>query len=212
MISRSSRQAERGKDARNVGFLWKTKLGWGRIQRINHIARDEPVTYSTLGSRRSSILAVKPIPDGYATVTPYLYVRDAARAIDFYAKAFGAIEIYRLANPGGKIGQAEILIGTSRIMLADEFPEMNVKGPQSLEGTSVSFLIYVEDVDARFDRAIAPGATVLRPLKDQFYGDRSGTLADPFGHSWTIATHVEDVLPEEMQARFEAAMRSPGDA
>jgi len=156
-------------------------------------------------------MAVKPIPDGYATVTPYLYVRDAARAIDFYAKAFGAIELYRLPNPGGKIGHAEILIATSRIMLADEFPEMNVKGPQSLEGTSVSFLIYVEDVDARFDRAIAPGATVLRPLKDQFYGDRSGTLADPFGHSWTIATHVEDVLPEEMQARFEAAMRSPGD-
>ena len=145
-------------------------------------------------------MAVKPIPDGYATVTPYLYVRGAARAIDFYSKAFGAIELYRLANPDGRIGHAEILIGTSRIMLADEFPEMNVKGPQSLEGTSVSFLIYVEDVDARFDRAIAAGATVLRPLKDQFYGDRSGTLADPFGHSWTIATHVEDVSPEEMQA------------
>jgi len=149
-------------------------------------------------------MAVKPIPDGYATVTPYLYVRDAARAIDFYAKAFGAIELYRLANPGGKIGHAEILIGTSRIMLADEFPEMNVKGPQSLKGTSVSFLIYVEDVDAQFDHAIAAGATVLRPLKDQFYGDRSGTLADPFGHSWTIATHVEDVSPAEMKARFES--------
>ena len=146
-------------------------------------------------------MAVKPIPDGYATVTPYLYVRDAARAIDFYSKAFGAIELYRLANPDGRIGHAEILIGTSRIMLADEFPEMNVKGPQSLEGTSVSFLIYVEDVDAQFDRAIVAGATVLRPLKDQFYGDCSGTLADPFGHSWTIATHVEDVSPEEMQAR-----------
>ena len=164
-------------------------------------------------------MAVKPIPDGYATVTPYLYVRDAARAIDFYSKAFGAIELYRLANPDGRIGHAEILIGTSRIMLADEFPEMNVKGPQSLEGTSVSFLIYVEDVDARFDRAIAAGATVLRPLatvlrplKDQFYGDRSGTLADPFGHSWTIATHVEDVSPEEMQARFEVVIKPPGNA
>ncbi len=101
----------------------------------------------------------------------HLYVRDAARAIDFYSKAFGAIELYRLANPDGRMGHAEILIGTSRIMLADEFPEMNVKGPQSLEGTSVSFLIYVEDVDAQFDRAIAAGATVLGPLKDQM--DRS---------------------------------------
>ena len=153
-------------------------------------------------------MAVKPIPDGYATVTPHLYVRDAARAIDFYSKAFGAIELYRLANPDGRIGHAEILIGTSRIMLADEFPEMNVKGPQSLEGTSVSFLIYVEDVDAQFDRAIAAGATVLRPLKDQFYGDRSGTLADPFGHSWTIATHIEDVSPEEMQARFRSRYKT----
>jgi len=157
-------------------------------------------------------MAVKPIPEGYATVTPYLYVRDAARAIDFYTKAFAAIELYRMANPDGRIGHAEILIGTSRIMLADEFPEMNVKGPQSLEGTSVGFLIYVEDVDARFDRAIAAGATVLRPLKDQFYGDRSGTLADPFGHSWTIATHVEDVSPEEIQSRFASTMKHPEGA
>ena len=156
---------------RGQELLWKTRLGWGRIQRTNRIAGDEPITCSTLESPRSSIMAVKPIPDGYATVTPYLYVRDAARAIDFYSKAFGAIELYRLANPDGRIGHAEILIGTSRIMLADEFPEMNVKGPQSLEGTSVSFLIYVEDVDAQFDRAIAAGATVLRPLKDQM--DRS---------------------------------------
>jgi PhnB protein len=157
-------------------------------------------------------MAVKPIPDGYGTITPYLYIKDAARAIDFYVKAFGAIELYRLADPGGKIGHAEILIGTSRIMLADEFPERNVRGPQSLGGTSVSFLIYVEDVDARFDRAIAAGATMLRAVKDQFYGDRSGTLADPFGHSWTIATHVEDVSPEEMKARFEAAMKPAADA
>ncbi len=172
----------------------------------------EPKTLLTLVCRRISNMAVKPIPDGYATVTPYLYVRDAARAIDFYTKAFAAIELYRLASPDGRIGHAEILIGTSRIMLADEFPEMNVKGPQSLEGTSVGFLIYVEDVDARFDRAIAAGATVVRPLKDQFYGDRSGSLADPFGHSWTIATHVEDVSPEEIQSRFAAAMKPPGDA
>jgi PhnB protein len=157
-------------------------------------------------------MAVKPIPDGYGTVTPYLYIKDAARAIDYYRTAFGAIELYRLADPGGRIGHAEILIGTSRIMLADEFPEMNVRGPQSLGGTSVSFLIYVEDVDASFDRAIAAGATVLRAVKDQFYGDRSGTLSDPFGHSWTIATHVEDVSPEEMKARFEAAMKPAGNA
>jgi PhnB protein len=156
-------------------------------------------------------MAAKPIPDGYATVTPYLHVRNAARAIDFYAKAFGAIELYRLGNPDGRIGHAEILIGTSRIMLADEFPEMNVKGPQSLEGTSVSFMIYVHDVDAQFDRALAAGGTVLRPLMDQFYGDRSGTLTDPFGHSWTIATHVEDVSPEEMQARYADAMKPHGN-
>ena len=157
-------------------------------------------------------MAVKPIPDGYATVTPYLHVRNAAKAIEFYAKAFGAIELYRLGDPSGRIGHAEILIGTSRIMLADEFPEMNVKGPQSLEGTSVSFLIYVEDADVQFDRALAAGATVVKPLQDQFYGDRSGTLVDPFGHSWTIATHVEDVPPEEMQARYAAAMKSHGEA
>jgi PhnB protein len=155
-------------------------------------------------------MAVQPIPDGYGTVTPYLIVRDAARAIEYYKEAFGAIELHRLADPRGRIGHAEILIGTSRIMLADEFPEMNIRGPQSLGGTSVSFLIYAEDVDAKFDHAITAGAKVLRPVKDQFYGDRSGTLADPFGHSWTIATHIEDVPPEEMKARFEAAMK-PAD-
>jgi PhnB protein len=153
-------------------------------------------------------MAAKPIPDGYGTVTPYLYIKGASRAIEFYNQALGATELYRLADPGGKVGHAEIQIGTSRIMLADEFPEMNVRGPESLGGTSVSFLIYVDDVDSRFDHAVAAGATVLRPVKDQFYGDRSGTLQDPFGHSWTLATHKEDVSLEEIQNRAAAAMGS----
>jgi PhnB protein len=152
-------------------------------------------------------MALKPIPDGYGTVTPYLIVKDASRAIEFYAKAFGAIELYRLADPTGKVGHAEILIGTSRIMLADEFPEMDIRGPESLQGTSVGFLIYDEDVDAKFNHVIALGATVLRPVKDQFYGDRSGTLKDPFGHKWTIATHKEDLSPEDVQKRFEDVMK-----
>ena len=157
-------------------------------------------------------MAVKPIPDGYATVTPYLYIRDAAGAIEFYKTAFGATELFRMVGPGGRIGHAELQIGNSRIMLADEFPEMNVRGPESLGGTSVSFLIYVEKVDSEFDRAVAAGAKVLRPVKDQFYGDRSGTLADPFGHSWTIATHVEDVSSDEMKRRSEAATQPAGEA
>ena len=152
-------------------------------------------------------MPVKSIPDGYHTATPYLIVRGAAQALDFYQAAFGATELYRLPDPSGRIGHAEIQIGDSRLMLADEFPEMGVRGPQSLNGTSVSILLYVEDVDARFQQAITAGATVTRPLKDQFYGDRSGTMTDPFGHQWTIATHKEDVSPEEMQTRYEAMMK-----
>ena len=154
-------------------------------------------------------MPVKSIPDGYHTATPYLIVRGAAQALDFYEAAFGATELYRLPDPSGRIGHAEIQIGDSRLMLADEFPEMGVRGPQSLNGTSVSILLYVEDVDARFQQAITAGATVTRPLKDQFYGDRSGTMTDPFGHQWTIATHKEDVSPEEMQTRYEAMMKKP---
>jgi PhnB protein len=152
-------------------------------------------------------MAVNPIPDGYYTVTPYLYVRGAARALEFYKKAFGAIELMRFADPSGRVGHAEIKIGNSPIMLADEFPEMGVRGPQSIGGTSSSIVLYVEDVDARFAQAVAAGATVLRPLKDQFYGDRSGSVTDPFGHVWTLATHKEDVSMEEMQKRSEAAMK-----
>jgi len=141
-----------------------------------------------------------------------LIVNDAARAIEFYKQAFGATELMRFADPGGKIGHAEIKIDNSPIMLADEFPEMGFRGPQSLGGSPVGILLYVEVVDARFDQAIAAGAKALRPVKDQFYGDRSGTLEDPFGHVWTIATHKEDVSPEEMHKRFEAFMKQQGSA
>ena len=144
---------------------------------------------------------VQPIPEGYHTATPYLIVSGAARAIEFYKKAFGATELFRMAQPDGRIGHAEIKIGNSPIMLADEFPEMGARSPQSLGGSAVSILLYVEDVDAFFHRATAAGATVRRPLADQFYGDRSCTLTDPFGHVWTFATHTEDVSPEEMQRR-----------
>jgi PhnB protein len=153
-------------------------------------------------------MAVKPIPDGYHTVTPYLIIKGAAGALDFYKKAFGAEELMRHATPDGRVGHAEIKIGDSRIMLADEFPEMNAVGPQSLGGTPVGFCIYLADVDAAAARAIAAGAKVERPVQDQFYGDRSGTLIDPFGHKWTLATHKEDVSPEELQRRM-AAMKPP---
>jgi len=149
-------------------------------------------------------MTAKPIPDGYHTVTPYLIVKDAARALDFYQQAFGATELFRMAGPNGTIGHAEIKIGDSPIMLADEHPEHGFVGPQTLGGTPVSICLYVKDVDVLAQRAIAAGAKVLRPVKDQFYGDRSGTLADPFGHVWTISTHVEDVPPEEMSRRFES--------
>ena len=144
---------------------------------------------------------VKAIPEGYHTVTPYLIVHDGNQAIDWYRRAFGASERMRYPMPGGKLGHAEVQIGDSRIMLADEFPEMGIRGPKTLGGSPVSILLYVEDVDVRVSLAIAAGAIVLRPLKNQFYGDRSATLADPFGHVWTIASHVEDLTPEEMKKR-----------
>jgi len=145
---------------------------------------------------------VKPIPDGYPTATPYLIVGNAARAIDFYKQAFAATETMRMAVPGGKIMHAEIKIGTSPIMLADEFPEHDIRSPQTLGGSPVGLLLYVADVDSFFQRAVAAGGRVLKPIQDQFYGDRSGTLIDPFGHKWTIATHKEDVSAEEMKKRF----------
>ena len=144
---------------------------------------------------------VKAIPDGFHTATPYLIIKGAASAIEFYKKAFGATELMRLAQPDGRIGHAEIKIGDSPIMLADEYPEMGYRSPQSLGGSPVSILLYVENVDALFDQAVAAGGKVTRPVKDQFYGDRSGTLSDPFGHVWTIATHKEDLSPDEIQNR-----------
>ena len=151
-------------------------------------------------------MTVKPIPDGYHTVTPYIICDGAAAALDYYKKAFGAEEIDRHGGPGGKIMHAEIKIGDSRLMLADEFPEMGAKSPKSLGGTPFGLCVYVNDCDAAFNRAVAAGGKVERPLANQFYGDRSGTLIDPFGHKWTISTHVEDVSPAEMQKRMAEMM------
>jgi PhnB protein len=152
-------------------------------------------------------MAVKPIPDGYHTVTPYLIVKDGVKALDFYKKAFGAAELFRMAGPDGKIGHAEIKIGDSVIMLGDEQPGTHCRSPLTLGGSPVGILLYLDNVDARFKQALAAGAKESRPVQDQFYGDRSGTLEDPFGHTWTIATHTEDVSPEEMNKRFEAMMK-----
>jgi PhnB protein len=152
-------------------------------------------------------MSVKAIPDGYHTVTPYLILTGGAAALDYYKKAFGAIELFRMPGPDGKIMHAEIKIGDSILMLADEAPERDAKSPSTLGGTPFGLCLYVANADAMFDAAIAAGGKVFYPLKNQFYGDRSGTLIDPFGHKWTIATHVEDVPPEEMQKRAEAAMK-----
>ena len=146
---------------------------------------------------------MRAIPDGYHSVTPYLIVNGAAAAIAFYKDAFGATELMRMPTPDGKIGHAEIKIGDSAIMLADEYPEMGYKSPQSIGGSAVSLMIYLEDVDSTFARAIDKGARALQPIKDQFYGDRSGTLQDPFGHVWTLATHIEDIPPDELRRRAE---------
>ncbi len=145
------------------------------------------------------------IPDGYSNVTPYLIVSDGASAIDFYKSIFGASEVMRIPGPGGRVGHAELRIGNSIIMLADEHPQVGARSPQSIGGSPVSFLLYVDQVDVVTQKAEAAGAKILRPPKDQFYGDRTATLTDPFGHQWTVATHVEDVAPEEMQKRAAAA-------
>ncbi len=147
---------------------------------------------------------VRPIPEGYATVTPYLITSGAARAIDFYVKAFGATELMRFVDPKGHIGHAEIRIGDSRVMLADEFPDHGARSPRAVGGTPVFIHLYVEDVDGFTARATAAGAKVIRPVQDQFYGDRSATLEDPFGHVWNVATHVEDVSEDELKRRAAA--------
>jgi PhnB protein len=151
-------------------------------------------------------MAVKPIPEGYHTLSPYLAVEDANQAIDYYKKAFGAKERVRMEAPGGAIGHAELEIGDSVVMLSDPFPQSSTRPPKELGGSSVSVFMYVEDVDAVVKRAVDSGATVLMEVEDQFWGDRFGTVQDPFGHSWSIATHVEDVAPEEIAERAKAAM------
>jgi PhnB protein len=151
-------------------------------------------------------MAPTPIPEGYHTATPYLIVKGAAKALEFYKKAFGARETMRFDAPGGLVGHAEFRIGNSMFMIADEYPDMGYRGPLSYGGSAVSILLYVEDVDRWFDRAIAAGAKATRPVADQFYGDRSGTLTDPFGHVWSISTHTEDLSVEELHRRAKAKM------
>jgi len=146
-------------------------------------------------------MAVKPIPDGYDAAIPYLSCIDASGALDFYGRAFGAVEMMRVMQTDGRLGHAEFRIGNAKLMLADEFPEMGVRSPKSLGGTPVGIHVYVEDVDALAARAVAAGATLVRPVADQFYGDRSAVLDDPYGHRWYFATHVEDLTDEEIQRR-----------
>jgi PhnB protein len=150
---------------------------------------------------------VKPIPDGYHAVTPYLVVKGAASAIEFYKRVFGAEELFRMADPSGKVGHAEIRIRDSTLMLADEHPEVDAHAPPTVGGTPVSMTLYVEDVDSVVPRAVELGAKIQRPLENKFYGDRMATLVDPFGHIWHVATHVEDVPPEEMEKRAAAAKK-----
>ena len=151
-------------------------------------------------------MATQPIPEGYRTATPYLVIDGAAEAIDYYKKAFGAKERMRMEAPDNRIGHAEIEIGDSKLMLSDPFPQSSTKPPTELGGTSVSIFMYVEDVDAVVQKAVDAGATVTMEVDDQFWGDRFGSITDPFGHSWSIATHVEDLTPEEIEDRGKAAM------
>lgn len=148
---------------------------------------------------------VNPIPEGYHSITPYIVVDGGARAIEFYKQAFGATELFRMDGPDGKVAHAEMKIGDSYVMLSDESPEMGARGPQSYGGSPVTLMLYVEDVDTVVGRAVESGATLKRPVADQFYGDRTGSVEDPFGHLWYVATHVEDVPPEELEKRAAAA-------
>jgi len=157
-------------------------------------------------------MAVQPIPEGYSTISPYLAVDDAAEAIEYYKKAFGAEETERMEAPGGKIGHAELKIGDSHVMLSDPFPQASTRPPKELGGTSASIFMYVEDVDAVVQKAVDAGATVTMEVEDQFWGDRFGSITDPFGHNWSIATHIEDLTPEEIEERGKAAMAAMAGA
>jgi len=154
-------------------------------------------------------MPARPIPEGYHSITPYLVISGAAKAIDWYKQAFGAQQTLRMEDPTtGKIGHAELKIGDSYIMLADEYPDMGYRSPKTLGGAGISLLLYVKDVDGTVKQAVDAGAKLERPLQDQFYGDRTGTIQDPFGHVWTIATHIEDVSPEEMLERSKKAFQN----
>jgi PhnB protein len=155
---------------------------------------------------------VKAIPDGYPVVIPYLHLKGAAKAIEFYKTVFGAKETVRMPGPNGSVMHAELKVGNSMIMLSDEHPQMGALGPQSVGGTPVTLHIYAEDVDAVVKKAVDAGATLSQPVKNQFYGDRTGLLIDPFGHKWYVATHMEDVSPEEMQKRMAAMSQAAGSA
>jgi PhnB protein len=153
-------------------------------------------------------MAIQTRPEGYHSVTPYLICDGAAQAIEFYARAFGATELFRLPM-GDKVGHAEIMIGDSHVMLSDEWPDMNLRGPKSRGGPTASLMVYVDDVDAMFQRAVAAGATVERGVENQFWGDRTGTVVDPYGHRWMLATHVEEVPPEELERRMAEWSKQP---
>lgn len=155
---------------------------------------------------------VKPIPDQYHSVTPYLFIKDAAAAIEFYKKVFGATEVVRMPGPGGKVMHAELKFGDSIVMLGEENPQMGALSPQSIGGAATLLNLYTADVDSVVQKAVDAGAKLVRPVKDQFYGDRSGSLIDPFGHLWGVATHIEDVSPEEMHKRAAAAMSQAAGA
>jgi PhnB protein len=155
---------------------------------------------------------VKAVPEGYHSLTPYLSANDAARAIEFYKEAFGAQEVMRMDSPDGKVGHAELKVGDSIFMLGDDCPEATQRSPQSLGGTSIGLMLYVEDVDAVVGRAVSAGAELVRPVENQFYGDRTGGVKDPFGHFWYVATHFEDVAPEEMQRRVAALQANKASA
>ncbi len=155
-------------------------------------------------------MSVSPIPDGFHSLTPYLVVQDAAKAIDFYTRAFGAVETMRLSGPGDSVIHAEMKIGSSMFMLADEAPQQGALSPKSVGGSPVGLCLYIEDVDQQVEVAIEAGATVERPIQDQFYGDRSATLRDPYGHQWTLATHIEDLSQEDIENRM-AQMFAGGD-
>jgi PhnB protein len=178
-----------------------------RRHRVQFEERTGDLEQESKNDRGAETMAVKPIPAGFHSATPYLMVKNAVSAIEFYKKVFGASEIMRMPDPSGNIAHAEIRIGDSVIMLADESPERGNRGPRTIGGTSVFIALYVDDVDAVARQAVACGANLLIPVADQFYGDRSGRLEDPFGHIWIVATHKEDVTPDEMQKRFQAMMK-----